>query len=129
MATKGASNRYGGDKYAFLNNGDRKNVASYQWAKDFNNKSLERHSSDHGQDFQDIESYRLHAVAFANLVSSECETFVGNNNSTYKYRESTNEFAIITKDGYVVTYFNPSEGREYFLKEKNKYFNSKEGKK
>ena len=30
------------------------------------------------------------------------------------YLESTNEFVIVSPDGYIRTYFNPSDGIEYY---------------
>lgn len=30
------------------------------------------------------------------------------------YLEATNEFVIVSTDGYIRTYFYPSDGKEYF---------------
>lgn len=30
------------------------------------------------------------------------------------YLEATNEFVIVSTDGYIRTYFQPSDGRDYF---------------
>ena len=30
------------------------------------------------------------------------------------YIESTNEFVIVSTDGYIRTYFNPDSGKDYF---------------
>ncbi len=51
---------------------------------------------------------------------------IDENWSTYKYNKKTNEFAIITKDGYVVTYYKPTGGFMYYKKQTPKY--SKRGK-
>lgn len=40
--------------------------------------------------------------------------------STYKYNTQTNALAIVTKDGYVVTYFKPTAGYEYYKAEKRR---------
>lgn len=33
--------------------------------------------------------------------------------------KKTDELAIVTKKGYVVTYFKPSNGYKYYIKQKN----------
>ncbi len=128
MATKGASNRYGnsnGSKGAGLPTGSIK----YQWAKDFSRNTLNGHFNNHGKSmgFDSKESYKQHAIKFANTVDRKnCESFFDENWSTYKYNKKTNEFAIITKDGYVVTYYKPTGGYKYYKGQKFKY--SKRGK-
>lgn len=47
------------------------------------------------------------------------KSFCDKNFSTYKYNIKTNEFAIIDKKGYVITYFKPADGYKYYLKQKN----------
>ena len=128
MGTKGPSNHYGNAK------GGRQGTASqhigYAWAKDFNKRSLDKHFEDHAKQmgFTSKESYKQHALRFANNVDRKnYESFIDKKtNKTYKYSVKTNEFVIVDKRGYVVTYFAPREGRSYYLGEKNKY--SKKGK-
>ena len=111
----------------------RKHISSYKypWAKDFNKKSLDNHFYDHGKDmgFDSKESYKQHAIKFANTVDKKnCTSFVySKTGSTYKYNKVTNEFAIITKDGYVVTYFKPKEVYDYYKKQLSKYGKDKGG--
>lgn len=38
----------------------------------------------------------------------------------YKYNTKTNTLAIITKDGYVITYFKPTAGYKYYKEEKRR---------
>jgi hypothetical protein len=60
-------------------------------------------------------------VSFANTVDRKnCVSFIDKNGSTYKYNKTTNTLAIITKNGYVVTYFKPSAGYEYYKNEKKR---------
>lgn len=67
------------------------------------------------------ESYASHAVKLANTVDREnCVSFIDSKGSTYKYNKVTNEFAIITKKGYVVTYYKPEDGYDYYLSQKEK---------
>ncbi len=116
MATKGASNRYGRSR------GSRSNGSTgFEWARDFNKKTLKDHFNRHGKDMgcDSEESYRSKAVNFANYIDKKnCETFVDKHGSTYKYNKATNTFAIITKDGYVVTYYKPKRGHKYYKDEK-----------
>ena len=44
------------------------------------------------------------------------ETYVRRNGDVLFYREATNEFAVVAKDGKTIrTYFRPEDGRKYFL--------------
>ncbi len=123
MATKGASNRYGNS------NGSRgigkpTSRINYQWAKDFNKHALNEHFNDHGKSmgFDSKESYKQHAIKFANTIDRKnCTSFVAKNGSTYKYNKVTNEFAIITKDGYIVTYYKPTGEYSYYKNQEIKY--------
>ena len=45
------------------------------------------------------------------------ETFVRTNGETLFYRAATNEFAVLTAQGLIRTYFKPMEGREYCLRQ------------
>lgn len=66
--------------------------------------------------FHNKESYAAHAVKFANDVDRKnCVSFVGaKSGSTYKYNKVTNGLAIVTKGGYVVTYYKPDKGYDYY---------------
>jgi len=57
--------------------------------------------------FSSKESYKQHAIKFANAVDKTKNiTFIDPKTmATYKFNKTTNEFAIITKKGYVVTYY------------------------
>lgn len=129
MATKGASNRYGNSKGA-KNGGIPTEHINYQWAKDFNKNTLNGHFDNHGKSmgFDSEESYKQHAIKFANTIDRKnCTSFVDKNGSTYKCNKKTNEFAIVTKDGYVVTYYKPSGGYEYYKEQRSKYSNGDKG--
>lgn len=116
MSTKGASNRYGNSRGS--NHGHPTAHIGYAWARAFNKATLDQHFYDHGKQMgcPTKESYEAHAVSFANTVDRKnCESFVAANGSTYKFNRKTEEFAIITKKGIVITYFKPKDGREYYL--------------
>ena len=124
MGTKGPSNHYGNSS------GGRQGSASkyigYSWAKDFNKRSLDKHFSEHAKNMglDSKESYKQHAIKFANDVDkTNYKSFVDKKtNQTYKYSVKTNEFIVVDKRGYVVTYFKPKQGQSYYLKEKIKHF-------
>lgn len=121
MATKGASNHYGNSK-----NGRKGKVTThtgYAWAKDFNSRTLQDHFNRHGAQMgcETKEAYAAHSVKFANSVDRvDCISFVARNGATYKYNTKTNTLAIVTKDGYVVTYFKPAAGYNYYKEEKRR---------
>jgi len=121
MSTKGASNRFGNTKHASNNWGSRH--IGYQWAKDFNKNSLEKHVKEHMENmgFNSKEEYRVHAVTFANLVDRENHiSHIRKNGETVKYSKKTNEFAIIDKKGYVITYYKPRDGINHYYSDRRK---------
>ena len=122
MTTKGPSNHFGNTKNG--RQGHKTIHTGFAWAKDFNKSTLKKHFEGHGKHmgFDTIDAYKAHAISFANTVNREdCESFIDKNGSTYKYNKVTNEFAIITSDGYVVTYYCPENQRQYYLDQKEKY--------
>ena len=121
MSTKGASNHYGGTRNG--RQGKPTPHIGYAWARDFNSRTLQDHFNRHGEQMgcSTKESYAAHAVSFANRVDrTNCVSFVDRRGSTYKYNIKTNTLAIVTKDGYVVTYFKPSAGYDYYKAEKKR---------
>ena len=119
MATKGASNHYGNARGG--RQGHTTAHTGFAQAKDFNKKTLQQHFNDHSHQFgcDTQTSYADHAVAFANNVDRvNCVSFIDKKGSTYKYNTKTNTLAIVTKDGYVITYFKPKEGYDYYLSRK-----------
>ncbi len=106
MATKGPSMRYGNTRGAH-HRGDVSDHIGYQWAKDFNRGGLEQHSKDHGKEFGAVSAadYASKAVHFANAVDKQnYKSVIDKNGTTYKYDPRDGRLAIITKDGYVVSY-------------------------
>lgn len=121
MATKGASNRYNNSRGGKKNK-NTSNI-SYEWAKDFNKKTLKNHFDSHGSQVNtmNINSYAAHAVKFANTIDKKyCVSFIDEKESTHKYNKKTNEYAVIKKDGYIVTYYKPEKGFRYYLDQKAK---------
>ena len=121
MTTKGASNHYGNSRGG--SQGHKTDHTGFAWAKDFNKNTLVKHFKEHGAQMgtDSKESYASHAVKFANTVDRDnCVSFIDKHGSTYKYNKKTNEFAIITSKGYVVTYYKPADGYDYYPNQKEK---------
>ena len=119
MASKGPSNRY--QTGSRSSNGKTISHTNFEWARDFNKKSLNKHFDDHAKSmgFTSKESYKQHAIKFANTIDKKNNvSFIDSKTgATYKYSKTSSEFAIITKDGYVSTYFKPKDGYSYYKKQ------------
>lgn len=82
----------------------------------FRNKNLlNQHYEKHGKDmgFSSAEEYEKAAaqVPYTPGVLHKIEAEDGDD---VYYIESTNEFVVVSKDGYLRTYFNPDRGIDYF---------------
>ena len=122
MSTKGPSNRYGNTNGSKGNGIATKHI-NYQYAKDYNKSKLstdfEKHSADFG--VSNERDYASHAVHFANTIDRKnCDSFVDAKGSTHKYNKITNTYVVVDKKGYVVTYFKPSRGINYYHEQKGK---------
>lgn len=122
MATKGASNRYGTTRGSQKAGPNEK--IGFAWAKKFNKKTLSTHFNKHGKEMGcgTKASYEAHAVKFANTIDKKniISYVQKNTGTTFKYNKKTNTLALISKDGYVITYYKPKGGLDYFLKQKNR---------
>lgn len=119
MATKGPSNRYGNSRGGMQ--GRPTQHTGYAWAKAFNKSTLADHFRHHGEQVgcKTKESYNAKAVRFANTVDRKhCVSFKARNGTTYKFNNKTGEFAIVKKDGIVITYFKPKDGYDYYKSQK-----------
>lgn len=82
----------------------------------FRNESLLReHFDKHGKEmgFPDAQSYEQAAAAVVANPLSLHKLEAKDNDDVY-YLESTNEFVIVSTDGYIRTYFKPDKGKAYF---------------
>lgn len=131
MSTKGASNRYPTGKRS--STGKTASHINFEWARGFSKNSLDIHFNEHGKNmgFENKESYRQHAIKFSNIIDKKkCVSFIdAKTGATYKYNKVSNEFAIITKDGIVITYFKPKEGYSYYKNQVSKHGKKKGGNK
>ena len=84
-----------------------------------NKKYLSEHFSKHGGEFTKDFGYKTAAE-----YEKGASDVINNPDALFKYEaedgdgvyylEATNEFVILSKDGYIRTYFRPSQGKEYF---------------
>lgn len=85
----------------------------------FRNKNLlNQHYEKHGRDmgFKSAEEYEKAAAAVPNNPAALHKTEKEDGDDVY-YIESTNEFVVVSTDGYIRTYFNPDRGIDYFNKQ------------
>lgn len=80
-----------------------------------NNSLLKQHYEKHGIEmgFASQEEYELAAAAVINNPKALHKTEKEDGDFVY-YVEETNEFVILSTDGYIRTYFNPSAGLDYY---------------
>lgn len=80
-----------------------------------NNYRLEDHYEKHGKDmgFKDAESYEDAASKVVNNPEALHKTEEEDGDDVY-YVEKTNEFVVVSPDGYIRTYFNPDDGINYY---------------
>ncbi len=79
---------------------------------------LNQHYEKHGKDmgFKSAEEYEQAAAAVPNNPNVLHKTEKEDGDDVY-YVESTNEFVIVSTDGYIRTYFNPDQGIDYYNKQ------------
>ena len=63
--------------------------------------------------YQTAEEYQYGAIAVVNNPASLHKLEAEDGDDVY-YLESTNEFVVVSTDGYIRTYFIPNDGIEYY---------------
>jgi len=78
-------------------------------------KNLNDHYEKHGIEmgFSSAKEYEEAASAVINNPKALHKTEAEDGDFVY-YLEDTNEFVILSTDGYIRTYFNPSAGIDYY---------------
>lgn len=80
-------------------------------------KNLASHFEKHGGEFDGLyktaEEYEAGAARVINDPSALHKLEAEDGDDVY-YKEATNEFVILSKDGYIRTYFKPSAGKKYY---------------
>lgn len=80
---------------------------------------LEQHFQKHGYefegdfDYETAEDYEIGASDVINNPDALYKTEAEDGDGVY-YIEGTNEFVVLSKDGYIRTYFRPNAGIDYF---------------
>ncbi len=80
-----------------------------------NNTLLQQHYDKHGKEmgFASAVEYEMAAAAVVSNPKALHKTEAEDGDDVY-YIEQTNEFVIVSTDGYIRTYFNPSDGINYY---------------
>ena len=83
-----------------------------------NRNLLDQHYEKHGREmgFSSAEEYEKAASAVVNNPAALHKTEKEDGDDVY-YVESTNEFVIVSTDGYIRTYFLPDRGIDYYNKQ------------
>ena len=83
-----------------------------------NDQLLSQHYEKHGKEmgFKNKEEYEKAASDAANHKNALHKKEKEDNDDIY-YVEATNEFVVISTDGYIRTYFCPDSGIRYFNKQ------------
>ena len=96
---------------------DKENQVSPSYV--FRNQKLkDQHFDKHGVEmgFANADDYEKAASAVVNNPSALHKTEAEDGDDVY-YIEATNEFVIVSTDGYLRTYFNPDSGIKYYNKQ------------
>ena len=90
-------------------------VVDYQEYYFRNEDLLESHYEKHGKEmgFSSSKEYEMSASDVVNNPESLHKTEKEDGDDVY-YKEDTNEFVVVSTDGYIRTYFNPDSGKKYF---------------
>ena len=91
---------------------DVEEEVKYKFRNDY---LLSQHYDKHGVEmgFESKEDYERAASLVINNKDALHKTEKEDGDDVY-YVESTNEFVVLSKDGYIRTYFNPNGGKDYF---------------
>lgn len=90
-------------------------VVGYQEYHFRNRDLLESHYEKHGKEmgFSSSKEYEMSASDVVNNPESLHKIEKEDGDDVY-YKENTNEFVVVSTDGYIRTYFNPDSGKKYF---------------
>ncbi len=90
--------------------------SEYMEQKGFRNERLlKEHYEKHGIDmgFASAEEYEAAAIGVVNNSAALHRIEAEDGDDVY-YMEETNEYVVVSTDGYIRTYFYPSDGKDYF---------------
>lgn len=120
MPTKGPSMRYGNTNGAH-HRGKESNKIKFPWARGFIGSNAPSHFNDHGKELgiTNEKDYVAKGVHFANTIDRKhFKSVVSFDGQTYKYDPNTQRVVVVTKDGYIRTYYSTkgSGGFYYYPK-------------
>lgn len=80
-----------------------------------NDKYLSEHFEKHGEDF-DYETMEEYEAGANRVIQSKdvLHKIEAEDGDDVYYLENSNEFVIVSTDGYIRTYFKPSDGIDYY---------------
>ena len=88
-------------------------VYAEYWTSEYNEaEHYKRHGMQMGYD--KISDYSKAASEFVNNESESKLSHTAEDGTTYLYDPATNEFAMLSPGGKIITYFPPSRGIDYF---------------
>ena len=84
-----------------------------------NQKYLNEHFEKHGSEFDDTFNYQTaeeYEKGASDVINDDDALFKheAEDGDEVYYIEDTNEFVILSQDGYIRTYFRPTAGKKYF---------------
>jgi pyocin large subunit-like protein len=92
--------------------GEATEEKDYKFRKEkYKKEHFEKHGKDMG--FSNADDYEAAASEVVNNPNSLYKTEKEDGDNVY-YLEESNEFVIVSTDGYIRTYFNPEKGKKYF---------------
>ena len=107
------------EEYPGWDSYDSENYVEYHFRSQ---KLLDQHFDKHGAEFaedfgyKDAEEYEKGASDVINNPEALHKTEAEDGDGVY-YIEETNEFVVLSTDGYIRTYFRPNSGKKYYDKQ------------
>ncbi|NFO31443.1 phage head morphogenesis protein [Clostridium botulinum] len=99
---------------------DKKWLKSEFSSKKKFDKHIEKHLKEYG-DISEKEYLEVARKILAEPLSKDVEGFISKEGFLFKYKKSTNDFAIGRPDGYISTLYKPIKGYNQWLEEIEKY--------
>ncbi|WP_227848191.1 minor capsid protein [Clostridioides sp. ZZV15-6598] len=101
-------------------------LSNKSWLKaDFpTEKKFKKHVEKHLNEYGNITEEEYLSTArnlLSEQLSNDVEGFLSKDNFLFKYRKSSNDFAIGRADGKISTLFKPKEGYNYWLEQMKEY--------
>ncbi|HBF0844942.1 TPA: minor capsid protein [Clostridioides difficile] len=101
-------------------------LSNKSWLKaDFpTEKKFKKHVEKHLNEYGNITTEEYLSTArnlLSEQLSNDVEGFLSKDNFLFKYRKSSNDFAVGRADGKISTLFKPKEGYNYWLEQMKEY--------